>query len=142
MAQAKKGDTVKVHYTVKSEDGTVFGTTADGQPLEFTIGERYVIPLFEQAVVGMSPGQSKKAKVPAEKAFGPHREELVIRVDRTQLPGDLRPEIGQQLEFPAEGDETVVFTVTSVSESTVTLDANHLLAGRNLTFDIHLVEVV
>ncbi|MFQ5849359.1 MAG: peptidylprolyl isomerase [Candidatus Binatia bacterium] len=141
MARAKQGATVKVHYTGKLEDGTVFDTSADGEPLEFTIGERQVIPAFEQAVVGMLPGQSKRTEVPADKAFGPHREELVLRVNRTQLPAELKPEIGQQLEFPAEDDETIELTVTDVSESSVTLDANHPLAGRDVTFYIHLVEV-
>ncbi|MCW3129649.1 MAG: peptidylprolyl isomerase [Methanophagales archaeon] len=142
MAQAKPGDTVKVHYTGKLEDGTVFDTSADRDPLQFTIGEGQIIPGFEQAVVGMNPGESKTIKVLTNDAYGPHREDMVLVVDRNQLPVDLIPEVGQQLQSRQPDGQIIVVTVIAVSESTVTVDANHPLAGKDLTFDIQLVEIV
>jgi FKBP-type peptidyl-prolyl cis-trans isomerase 2 len=142
MAQAKHGDTVKVHYTGKLEDGTVFDTSINRDPLQFTIGEGQIIPGFEQAVVGMNPGESKTTKVPADKAYGSHHKEEVLVVDRNQFPVDLKPEIGQKLQIRRTDGQTIVVTVTDVSESSVTLDANHPLAGKDLTFDIQLIELV
>jgi len=142
MVQAKPGDTVKVHYTGKLEDGTVFDTSADRAPLQFTIGEGQIIPGFEQAVVGMNPGESKTIKVLTNDAYGPHREDMVLVVDRNQLPVDLIPEVGQQLQSRQPDGQIIVVTVIAVSESTVTVDANHPLAGKDLTFDIQLVEIV
>jgi len=142
MAQAKYGDTVKVHYTGKLEDGTVFDTSLDRDPLQFTIGEGQLIPGFEEAVVGMNLGESKTTTIPADKAYGPHREEMVLVVDRNRFPVYLKPEIGQQLQILQADGEAIIVTVTDVSESSVTLDANHPLAGKDLTFDIQLMEIV
>ena len=142
MAQAKHGDTVKVHYTGKLEDGTVFDTSINRDPLQFTIGEGQIIPGFEQAVVGMNPGESKTTKVPADKAYGPHYKERVLAADRNQFPVDLKPEVGQKLQIRRTDGQTSEVTVTDVSESSVTLDANHPLAGKDLTFDIQLIEIV
>jgi len=142
MEKAKAGDTVRVHYTGKLEDGTVFDTSAQRDPLEFTIGERGVIPGFEQAVVGMAAGDRKTVQLPPERAYGGHRSELVFEVERGDLPPDLEPEVGQQLEYREPDGESVPLTVTDVSESTVTLDANHPLAGEELTFDLELVDIV
>jgi peptidylprolyl isomerase len=142
MAQAKHGDTVKVHYTGKLEDGTVFDTSINRDPLQFTIGEGQIIPGFEQAVVGMNPGESKTTKVPADKAYGPQHKERVLLARRNQFPVDLKPEVGQKLQIRRTDGQTSVVTVTDVSESSVTLDANHPLAGKDLTFDIQLIELV
>jgi peptidylprolyl isomerase len=142
MAQAKHGDTVKVHYTGKLEDGTVFDTSINRDPLQFTIGEGQIIPGFEQAVVGMNPGESKTTKVLADKAYGPHYKERVLLARRNQFPVDLKPEVGQKLQIRRTDGQTSVVTVTEVSESSVTLDANHPLAGKDLTFDIQLIEIV
>ena len=142
MAQAKHGDTVKVHYTGKLEDGMVFDTSTDLDPLQFTIGDGQIIPGFEQAVIGMNPSESKTIKIPTDEAYGPHREEMVQMVDRNQLPVDLKPEIGQQLQSRQTDGQTIVVTVTDVSESSVTVDGNPPLAGKDLTFDIQLVEIV
>ena len=142
MAQAKHGDTVKVHYTGKLEDGTVFDTSINRDPLQFTMGEGQIIPRFEQAAVGMNPGESKTTKVPADKAYGSHHKEEVLVVDRNQFPVDLKPEVGQKLQIRQADGQTIVVTVTAVSESSVTLDANHPLAGKDLTFDIQLIELV
>lgn len=142
MAPAKHGDTVKVHYTGKLEDGTVFDTSTERDPLQFTIGEGQIIPGFEQAVVGMKPGESKTTKVPADKAYGPHSKEMVLEVDRKEFPEHLKPKVGEQLQVRQADGKTMVVSVTGVSESGVTLDANHPLAGKDLTFDIQLTEIV
>jgi peptidylprolyl isomerase len=142
MAQAKNGDTVKVHYTGKLDDDSVFDTSADHEPLEFTIGDGRLIPDFEQAVIGMSPGESKTIQVPSTNAYGPHHEEMVISVDRKDFPPDLEPKVDQRLEVRQQDGQVFAVTVTDVSETKVTLDGNHPLAGKDLTFDIQLAEIV
>ncbi|KAF5051317.1 FKBP-type peptidyl-prolyl cis-trans isomerase SlyD [anaerobic digester metagenome] len=142
MAQAKEGDTVKVHYTGKLEDGTVFDTSEERAPLEFTIGSGQIIPGFERAVVGMEPGEAKTATIPPEKAYGPRRDEMTITVDREQFPEDINPEPGQQLQVQQPDGRAAIVVVSDVSESSVTLDANHPLAGQPLTFDIELVDII
>jgi len=141
MAQAKQGDTVKVHYTGKLEDGTEFDSSVQREPLEFTIGEGKIIPGFEQAVVGMEPGEEKTVDVEADNAYGQHHDELIMVVDREQLPSEIDPQVGQQLQV-RQGDQAFVVQVTDVSDSEITLDRNHPLAGEDLTFDIELVEIV
>ena len=141
MAQAKHGDTVKVHYTGKLEDGTVFDSSEDREPLEFTIGEGRIIPGFEQVVVGMSPGESKTEKIPADQAFGPYREELVLEVDRQQIPADVKLEVGKRLQFRHANGRATQALVTDVSESKVTVDANHPLARSDLIFNVQLLEI-
>lgn len=140
MEQAKSGDTVKVHYTGKLEDGTEFDSSQGKEPLEFTLGEGRIIPGFEQAVMGMNPGDNKTVDIPADQAYGPYREDWVMVVDREQLPSNIEPEVGQQLQV-RQGDQAFVVQVTDVSDGEVTLDRNHPLAGEDLTFDIELVEV-
>jgi peptidylprolyl isomerase len=142
MAQAKSGDTVKVHYTGKLDDGTVFDTSAEREPLQFTIGQGQLIPDFEQAVVGMNPGESKTVQIPSENAYGPHRAEMVMEVDRSEFPEDLEPKVDQRLQVSQSDGRTFPVTVTDVSESKVTLDANHPLAGKDLTFEVELSEIV
>ena len=142
MAQVKHGDTVKIHYTGKLEDGTIFDTSAKRDPLQFIIGEGQVISGFEQAVVGMNPSESKTVKVPADKAYGPHREEMISVVDQNKIPKDLKLELGQQLQIPQEDGQKIIVAVTNISESSVTLDANHPLAGKDLAFDIQLIEIL
>lgn len=139
---AKQGDTIRVHYTGKLEDGTVFDSSLRRDPMEFTLGAGEVIPGFEQAVVGMNPGESKTFEVTAEQAFGSYREELVQEIDRDLVSPDLHLEIGQQLALRQPQGPSVRVTVTEISESSVTLDANHPLAGRDLSFDVQLVEIV
>ncbi len=124
------------------EDGKVFDTSANCDPLQFTIGEQQVIPGFEQAVVGMNPGESKMAGITADKAYGPHRKEMILVVERTQFPADLEPKVEQCLQLCQPDGQNMVARVTDVSESKVTLDANHLLAGKALTFDIQIIEIV
>jgi len=141
MAQAKNGDIVTVHYTGKLEDGTVFDSSVNRDPVQFTLGEGLLIPGFERAVLGMSPGESKTAEVPADQAYGSHREEMVVEIDRQEFPPDFQPEVGQQLSIPQSDGRMIRLIVTAVSEQKVTLDANHPLAGRDLTFDIQLLEI-
>jgi peptidylprolyl isomerase len=141
MAQAKEGNTVKVHYTGKLEDGRVFDTSANSEPLEFTIGEGKVLPSFEQAVVGMNPGDTKSINIPADKAYGPRREDMVVTVERNKIPNNIKPEVGQRLQVQQKEGQPVLVTVTNVSDLEVTLDGNHPLAGKDLVFDIELVEV-
>ncbi len=141
MVQAKPGDTVKIHYTGRLEDGTVFDSSSDRDPLEFTINQGQVIPGFEQAVLGMTPGESKTEKIPMDQAYGPHREEMVLEVSREQIPPDLNPEVGQQLQIQQANGQSVPVFVTDVTDAQITLDANHPLAGEDLTFDIELVEI-
>jgi peptidylprolyl isomerase len=142
MSEAKHGDTVKVHYTGKLKDGTIFDTSTNRHPMQFTIGDGQIIPGFEQAVVGMRPGQLKTVQVPTDKAYGPHREDMVVTVDHDQFPESLEPEVGQTLEITGSDGLKAVATVADVSKDTVTLDINHPLAGEELVFDIQLIEVV
>lgn len=141
MAQAKAGDNVKVHYTGKLDDGTVFDSSVEREPLQFSLGSGNVIPGFEEAIVGMAPGESKTTQIPPDRAYGPTREELVITVEKEQIPTDLSVEVGQQLQISQNNGQVIPVIVTDVSDSKVTLDANHPLAGQQLTFDIQLVEV-
>ncbi len=138
---ASDGDTVSVHYTGTLEDGTVFDTSREREPLEFTLGEGQLIPGFEEAVRGMRVGQVKTVAIPEEDAYGPHRDDLVTVVDRDQLPEDLELEIGQQLQAQGADGIVTVVVVTDVSETSITVDANHPLAGKDLTFEIELVEI-
>ena len=138
---ASDGDTVRVHYTVTLQDGTTFDTSVGREPLEFTLGEGRMIPGFEKAVYGLQVGKSKTVTIPAEEAYGPHRDDLVIVVEREQLPADLDPKVDQQLPIQQTDGRTAVVIVTDVSETTITVDANHPLAGKDLTFEIELVEI-
>lgn len=141
MTTAKKGDKVKVHYTGRLDDGTVFDSSANSDPLEFTIGSGAIIPGFEQAVIGMTQGESKTEKILTEDAYGPYMSEMVLTVDRQQIPADIEPEIGQQLQLQHPSGGIIPVVITEIAQETITLDANHPLAGENLTFDIQLVEI-
>ena len=142
MAQAKTGDVVKVHYTGKLDDGTVFDSSANREPLEFKIGEGQLIPEFEQAVVGMNPGDAKTIQIASDNAYGPYNKEMVIELERKDLPENLDPKVDQKLQVRQESGQEFVVTVTAVTETSVTLDGNHPLAGKDLTFEIELSEIV
>jgi peptidylprolyl isomerase len=141
MPQAQPGNTVRVHYTGRLDDDRVFDSSQGRDPLEFTVGQGRVIPGFEEAVVGMEVGEEKTVKIPADRAYGPHRDEMVAEVSRSQIPAEIDPEVGQQLRMSQQGQSFVV-TVTDVNDSTVTIDGNHPLAGEDLTFELELVEIV
>jgi len=141
MAEAKQGDTVRVHYTGTLGDGTVFDSSREREPLEFNLGTGQVIPGFDQALTGMKPGESKKVTIPADQAYGPYRDELVLVVDRAEFPAEIAPTLGDQFELSQDGQSFVV-NVTDVNDDSVTLDANHPLAGEDLTFELQLVEII
>lgn len=140
--QAQPGKTVKVHYQGTLPDGTVFDSSRGREPLEFTLGAGQVIAGFDKAVAGLAPGESRTATVPAAEAYGPRLGEMVLELPREQVPSELTVEVGQQLELRQEDGQTVPVTIADLSDETVTLDANHPLAGQDLTFEVELVEVV
>lgn len=141
MSKAKDGDTVKVHYTGTLENGEVFDTSQEREPLEFQLGEGQLIPGFENAVIGMSEGDSTKVDIPSDEAYGEVREDLVINVPKDQLPDDVEPEVGMQLQVNQQNGQPIPVRITEVKDEELVLDANHPLAGKNLTFEIELLEV-
>jgi peptidylprolyl isomerase len=141
MAQAKQGSRVQVHYTGRLADGSVFDSSQGGAPLEFTIGQGQMIPGFEQGVLGMAPGESRSVTIPAQQAYGDRHPERVIQVARSEMPADLPLEVGSQLQGTGAGGRRASFTVVALTETQVTLDGNHPLAGQDLTFDLHLMAV-
>ncbi len=142
MTRAKSGDTVIIEYIGRLDDNTVFDTSASRGPVQLTIGEGRAIPAFEKAIVGMEPGDCKTFKVPAEEAYGVHHEELVQTVSRTVLPADLEPEVGQRLRATRLDGRAISVVVTDISEQSITIDANHPLAGKDLIFDVELMTIV
>jgi peptidylprolyl isomerase len=142
MATANFGNTVKVHYTVKLDDGTVVDSTLEHGPFTFTLGMGQVIPGFEEAVTDMSPGTSKTAQVDVEDAYGQYYQELIKEVDKNKFPDGFNFEAGQRLEIPAEDGKSALVTVVGTTETTVILDTNHPLAGKNLMIDIQLLEIL
>ncbi len=141
MAQAADGHQVRIHYTGRLDDGTVFDSSRGREPLGFTIGEGRVIPGFEAAVRGMAVGDSKTAVIPADQAYGPPNDELYLEVPVEQLPDGYDPEVGGQLQMTTADGRPVPVRVHEVRDEIVVLDANHPLAGQQLTFDIELVEI-
>jgi FKBP-type peptidyl-prolyl cis-trans isomerase 2 len=141
QAGAKQGDTVTVHYTGRLKDGTVFDSSEGKEPLEFIIGEGQLIPGFEQGVLGMKPGQSKTVNIPSAEAYGPYKPELVTEVERSKFPADLELEVGMQVQRSEPDGRIAIFTIKGLTNTMVTLDANHRLAGKDLIFDIEMVEV-
>ena len=142
MNQAKCGETVKVHYTGRLENGEVFDTSKDNQPFEFTIGTEKVIPGFEKAIIGMEVGETKTITVPPEEAYGPRHEELVLDFKKNDFPNNITFVVGEQLQIRQKDSDPIKVTVTDMDDDTVTLDGNHLLAGETLIFDILLVAVM
>lgn len=141
MSKAEKGKKVKVHYTGTLTDKTVFDSSREREPLEFTVGAGEMIEGFDQAVLGMSIGESKNITVPSEKAYGPKKEEAMISVPKSKLPEDLTPKEGMQLEATQQDGRKQMLVIADVKDEEVVLDANHPLAGKDLIFDIELVEV-
>jgi len=162
MTQAKTGDRVKVHYTGTLEDGSIFDSSessedkcGDGsgghscacggradEPLEFVIGAGSLIPKFEAAVIGLKAGESVKVSIPADDAYGQRSEEMVAIIERSEIPAEINPKPGEQMEVIMQDGSPMPVLVTEVTDSAITLDANHPLAGCDLTFDIRLVEIL
>ena len=138
-AIAGEGDAVKVHYTGTLDDGSVFDSSRQRDPLEFTIGQGQVIEGFEQAVTGMQVGETRTVHIPSDQAYGPYRQDLVFEVEKGLLPEGTQ--VGQTLEMTQADGSRLYVTVAEIGESTATLDANHSLAGKDLNFEIELVEI-
>ena len=141
MQQAKQGDTVHVHYRGTLDDGTVFDSSEGGEPIVFTLGSGEVIPGFVQAIEGMAAGEKKKERIEAGNAYGERREELVFTVGQEQMPEGTDIEIGDTLRVGFPDGSSANVQVAAMENGAVTLDANHPLAGKNLTFELELVAI-
>jgi peptidylprolyl isomerase len=142
MAKAQFGNTVKVQYTVRLDDGTVVDSTKEHGPFTFSIGLGAAIPGFEKEIMTMSAGESKTVKLSVEDGYGPYYKELIKEVDLDKFPDEFKFEVGQQLELPGQEGQSALVKVLKVSDKTVILDTNHPLAGKELTIDIELLEVL
>ena len=141
MSQAKKGDNVKVHYKGTLNDGSIFDSSEGREPLAFEVGAGMMIPGFDKAVDGMKVGEKVTANIPAKEAYGESREDMIMEVPAAQIPVDLNPEVGQQLAIEQPNGQSVPVVVKEISEDKIVIDGNHPLAGKDLTFDIELVEI-
>ena len=142
MKQAKTGDKVKVHYHGKLTDNTTFDSSDGREPLEFTIGSGQVIKGFDDGVTGMSVGEKKTITIPVEEAYGPKQDELLIEFPKDQFPEDMQPQVGMALNMRNDQGQTFPVTIAAVREEAVVLDGNHPLAGKDLVFDLELVDIV
>ena len=142
MTQAKNGSKVKVHYTGKTEEGQIFDTSTDKNPLEFKLGEGTIIEGFEEGLIGMKAGEKKTVKIPPEKAYGPYFKEGITKVPKSQFPPNFKLERGQQFQVKQQDGQDVVVTVVDFAGDSVTIDANHPLAGKVLTFELEVLEVL
>jgi peptidylprolyl isomerase len=141
MSVATKGNKVKVHYTGKLNDGTVFDTSENREPLEFTLGEGNMIKGFDTAVQGMEVGNNKSVVIPSEEAYGEKRDDMMVDIPIDQVPADIKPEVGMDLSIQNQEGQPMPVKVVNVDPEKITLDANHPLAGQDLTFDINLVDI-
>ncbi|SMX38039.1 FKBP-type peptidyl-prolyl cis-trans isomerase [Maliponia aquimaris] len=141
MTQVKSGDTVRLHYTGTLADGTTFDSSAGRDPLQFEVGSGQIIPGLDKAIPGMTVGDKKTVQIPADEAYGPANPEARQDVPRAEIPPEIPLEVGLQLQVQAPNGQVLPVVVVDVSEETVTIDANHPLAGKDLTFDIELVEI-
>ena len=141
MQQVKKGDTVKVHYHGKLTNGTTFDSSEGREPLEFEVGGGMVIPGFDEGVTGMIIGEKKTVHIPADQAYGPKQEEMIMEFPRDRFPEDMVPEVGMQLNMSNGSGQNFPVTIAEVREAVVVLDANHPLAGEDLIFDLELVAI-
>ncbi len=142
MAQAQSGNTVQVHYKGTLTDGTVFDSSEGRTPLEFTLGSGQVIKGFDDGITGMEVGERKTIHIPVEQAYGPANEQMVFTLDRGDLPDEIPLEVGLTLNMHEDGNpQPVPVIIRALSDDSVTLDANHPLAGQDLVFDIELVGI-
>ena len=141
MSQAKNGDTVKVHFTGRLENGEVFVKSEEDQPVDLTLGTGELIPGVERTIVGMEVGEKKTIAVPPEQAYGPKQEDLMVEIDKSNLPEHVTPAIGKGLRIRQSDGDDINVIISGMTENTVTLDGNHPLAGGTLFFDLELVEI-
>lgn len=141
MSKVQKGHTIKVHYTGALTDGTVFDSSKDRDPLEFTVGAGMMIKGFDEGVVGAELGKEIRIEIKAEDGYGERQEDMLFKVPADKLPPELKPEVGMKLSMPTSGGMFPV-TVSEVTEEIIVLDANHELAGKDLVFDVEVVEIV
>jgi FKBP-type peptidyl-prolyl cis-trans isomerase 2 len=141
MTQAKSGDTVRIHYTGTLQDGSVFDSSEGRDPLEFQLGSGQVIPGFDDGVTGMTVGEKKTIEIPCDQAYGAINPQAMQNVPRAEIPDHIPLDLGTQLQVQAGNGQTMMVVVANVTEDTVTLDANHPLAGKDLTFTLELVEI-
>jgi peptidylprolyl isomerase len=141
MSVASKGNSVKVHYTGKLTDGTVFDSSENREPLQFTLGDGNMIKGFDAAVYGMAIGEDKSITIPTVEAYGEKRDDMLVDIPLTEVPEHIKPEIGMELSLQGQNGQPMPVKVVNVDAEKITLDANHPLAGQDLIFDIKLVEI-
>ncbi len=141
MSQVKQNDTVKVHYTGKLADGQVFDSSLEREPIEFTMGQGQLIPGFEKGLLDMKVNEKKTINIPSEEAYGEPRQELIQEVDKSQLPEEIKPEPGMGLVSKSPDGREMNLVVTEVKEQSIVVDGNHPLAGKDLIFDLEVVEI-
>lgn len=141
MIRATRPNSVKVHYTGRLKDGTIFDQTTENRPLHFILGRQEVIAGFDEAVDGMYRGERKTVTIPCNKAYGPSRPELLETIDRSLISEDIELQVGGQLEVTNQDGSVFLMMIRELSDDQITLDANHPLAGQDLIFDIELLEV-
>ena len=139
---AEAGNKVKVHYTGTFDDGQVFDSSREAQPLEFELGAVQVIPGFDQAITGMEVGESKQVRIPEAEAYGPYNPEMVFTTDQSQFAEGVTPQVGQQFQAETPDGQPMFLVVKEVSEEGIVMDANHPMAGKDLNFDLELVEIL
>lgn len=142
MAAVKLGDMIRVDYTGKFEDGSIFMTTLMENPIQFVLGEQRIIPGFEKAIIGMEVGEWKSVKIPKEDAYGPYIENYTTVEERAQMPEGFEPKVGEKYNIRENNGQLRYATVLSFTDTQITFDMNHPLAGQNLIFDINLVEII
>lgn len=141
MSQVKENDTVKVHYTGKLKDGQVFDTSEGKDPIEFTLGKGQLIPGFEKGLLNMKVNEKKTVTIPKEEAYGEPREDLIQEVEKNQLPDEIQPEVGMGLVSRTPDGREMNLVVAEVKDETIVVDGNHPLAGKDLVFDLEVVEI-
>lgn len=141
MSTIKNGDTVKVHYTGTLDNGEIFDSSINRDPLQFTLGQGQLIPGFEKAVIGLGVGDVTTANIPSAEAYGEHNPQMEITIEKSQLPEGMEPEVGLQLQLNQPDGQPIPCQVTKVEGEQVTIDANHPLAGKDLTFNIEIVSI-
>jgi FKBP-type peptidyl-prolyl cis-trans isomerase 2 len=141
MSDVKSGDKVRIHYKGTLADGTVFDSSEGRDPLEFTVGSGQVIVGMDKEMLGMTVGEKKTITAVAEEAYGPRQDDAQQDVPREMIPADIPLEVGMQLQMQSPEGQVIPVSVVAIGEEKVTLDANHMLAGKDLTFDIELVEI-